>query len=349
MNSLILKGKNLTFDALLSNYKINDVSFTLLKATFLEMVGDSFDDNRDFISMHLVSDTGFLTNAGLLLCDQGLLLQSKVVCTRWNGITKGNLNEDAIDDKEYKGSIISLLNNADTFIRNNSKSSWVVDGMQRSESVDYPIRARREAIVNALIHRDYQIIGSEIHIDMFDDRMEIVSPGGMVDGSQIQNLEIGKVPSMRRNAIISDVFSRLKYMDRRGSGLNRILESYKDIDSKPIFISDESSFTVIFPNIGYYKKTGDKISISKSGNNIISDRDFFLLKIYKNDKVNVRKKTLENIVRLFDVYGFEKEFSRNDIMSLLELKESRSSEIISDLLELNLIKKIESSNYIFIK
>ena len=61
----------------------------------------------------------------------------------------------------------------------------------------------------------------------------------MIDGTQSQNLEIGKVPSMRRNTIISDIFSRLHYMDRRGSGLSRIMESYNDFIEKPKFQSDE--------------------------------------------------------------------------------------------------------------
>ena len=57
--------------------------------------------------------------------------------------------------------------------------------MQREEQSDYPLRAVREALVNALIHRDYQILGSEIHVDIFDDRLEITSPGGMINGQQI--------------------------------------------------------------------------------------------------------------------------------------------------------------------
>ena len=60
-----------------------------------------------------------------------------------------------------------------------------------------------------MMHRDYQIIGSEIHVDMFDDRMEITSPGGMLNGRKIQELDIRKVPSMRRNEIIADFFGRL--------------------------------------------------------------------------------------------------------------------------------------------
>ena len=59
------------------------------------------------------------------------------------------------------------------FIKNNSHLSWKIEGMKRIENPDYPMRAVREALVNAIIHRDYQILGSEIHVDMYDDRLEI--------------------------------------------------------------------------------------------------------------------------------------------------------------------------------
>lgn len=86
--------------------------------------------------------------------------------------------------------------------------------MKRVEYEDYPTKAIREALVNAIIHRDYQIIGAEIHVDMYDNRLEITSPGGMVDGNIIQNMDITKVASMRRNRVISDIFSRLHFMDK---------------------------------------------------------------------------------------------------------------------------------------
>ena len=76
-------------------------------------------------------------------------------------IKKGIISEDAIDDKEYIGSIISLLENADLFIKNNSKQSWKIIGMDRIELEDYPATARREAIVNALIHRVQEALVSE--------------------------------------------------------------------------------------------------------------------------------------------------------------------------------------------
>lgn len=109
-------------------------------------------------------------------------------------------------------------------------------------------------MVNALIHRDYQNIGAEVHVDMYDDRMEISSPGGMMNGSRIQDLDLSMVPSMRRNEIISDIFGRLHYMDRRGSGIRRIINSYTRFKIKPNFYSNEYFFLVSLPNRGVTSK-----------------------------------------------------------------------------------------------
>lgn len=252
--------------------------------------------------------------------------------------------------EKYTGSLINLLENADSFIKNNSKNSWKIKGMDRVEYEDYPITARREAIVNALIHRDYQILGAEVHIDMYDDRLEIVSPGGMIDGTQIQNLEIGKVPSMRRNTIISDIFSRLHFMDRRGSGLSRILESYNDFMEKPKFLSDESSFTVIFPNKGYSSDLKLKNPV-KTGQdrNIVSDEDYFLIKLYKNLQDKVKPKTLGQIKGFFETFGYQKSFTREDIKEHFEVKNSRASEIISLLISSNIIEDSDGAKYVFKK
>lgn len=345
LNNLILKGKNLTFDALPTDYKINDLSFTLLSATIKEKTNKKFDGNKDFFSLGLANTEKELTNAGLLLSDQNPLKQSKIVCTRWKGLNKGIIAEDAIDDKEYNGSIIALLENADSFIKNNSKMSWKVVGMERQELEEYPITARREAIVNALIHRDYQILGAEIHIDMFDDRLEITSPGGMFDGSLIQNLEIKNIPSMRRNIVIADVFSRLHYMDRRGSGLSRILESYNDSIQKPKFISDSLSFTVIFPNKGYYKT--NEMDENK---NIVSDRDLFFIQLYKSiQNTNIRNSTINQIRNIFEKMGYNNMFSREDIKNILNIKDTRATNLISLLLDLELIIKAEGTKYKFQK
>ena len=113
-----------------------------------------------------------------------------------------------------------------------------------------------EALVNALIHRDYIVLGSEVHIDMFDDRVEITSPGGMFGGGSIQEYNIYSIRSMRRNPVIADLFHRMKYMERRGSGLRKIVSETEKLPGyteayKPEFSSTATDFRVILKNVNY--------------------------------------------------------------------------------------------------
>ena len=350
LDNLILKGKNTTFDELPSQYGTTDVSFTLLNASLKKETGKEINKDKDFLSLELITKDGKVTNAGLLLSDQGLLNQSKIFCTRWKGLVKGSIEGDAIDDKEYSGSIITLLENTEMFIKNNSQISWEIKDMKRIEKSDYPLRAIREAIVNAIIHRDYQIAGSEIHIDMFDNRLEITSPGGMIDGSFIQNLDITKVSSMRRNRVISDIFNRLHLMERRGSGLTRIVESYNDVTIKPEFTSDVSSFKVVFPNKGYIQKSpvNNKKSPDNSGN-FVNDEDYFIIKLHKLLPNNTRKSTYNQIYKIFQTFKYNYEFNRDNIEKILQIKKSRASEIIALLLDCNLIEPSNPTKYKFKK
>lgn len=117
---------------------------------------------------------------------------------------------DVLDDDEYTGSLVTLLQDGTDFVGNNSKKAWRKVGDGRIEMPDYPDRAVLEGVVNALIHRNYMEIGSEVHIDMFDDGIEKYSSGGMVSGISLEGKDLLKIPSKRRNPILADIFSRLK-------------------------------------------------------------------------------------------------------------------------------------------
>ncbi len=255
VNELILKGTNRSFDALVTEAKKADYSFTLLEATYLERTGLRFEP-ADYVSFGLADKDGFLTNAGKLLADQHIVYNSRVFCTRWNGLEKGSIFDDALDDKEFEGNLIYLLQNGSDFVRNNSKVRFVKEARYRIDKPDYSDRAVTEALVNALIHRDYIVLGSEIHIDMYDDRLEIQSPGGMFEGKPIQECDINTVSSVRRNPVIADLFHRMKYMERRGSGLKKILSETAKLPGyteqlKPEFFSTPSDFRVVLKNVNY--------------------------------------------------------------------------------------------------
>ena len=208
LKRLVLRGKNTSYDSQNSTYKVEDYAFSKLKERYKKWTGNSFDD-KDLISFGLVNEQGELTNAGALLADESPILCSRLFCTRWNGLNKSGGALDALDDAEYSGSVISLIENGEAFIKRNCKMKWRKTANSREEMPEYVERSYHEALVNALAHRDYLVNGSEVHIDIYDDRMEIYSPGGMPDGSMIQDRDPLTVPSTRRNPVLADVFNRL--------------------------------------------------------------------------------------------------------------------------------------------
>lgn len=252
---LVLRGKNTSYDLQNSTYKVEDYAYSQLRARYKKWTGNSFDE-KDLVSFGLANEEGYLTNAGALLADDSPIRWSRLFCTRWNGLNKSGGTIDALDDAEYSGSVISLIQNGEAFIKRNAKMKWKKTPNSRIEMPDYVERSYHEALVNALAHRDYLVNGSEVHIDIYDDRMEIYSPGGMPDGSLIQERDPLTVPSTRRNPVLADVFNRLGYMERKGSGFGRIISSYEfqanySEDKKPKFRSDRYQFTVVLPNLNY--------------------------------------------------------------------------------------------------
>ncbi|MDR2047369.1 MAG: putative DNA binding domain-containing protein [Clostridiales bacterium] len=267
---LTLKGTHQSFDALNSNKAFADYSFTQFEATYREKAGSRIERPRDYISFGLLFDDKNLTYAGAMLADQHLVFNSRIFCTRWTGLTKTSRFE-AKDDAEYEGNIIKLLNEGLGFVRRNSAVMWRKTPNWREEFPDYPSESVKEALVNAIVHREYIIKGSEIHIDMYDDRTEIVSPGAMVDGRRIQDLDISNVASTRRNPTLCDIFSRMHFMERRGSGLTKICAGYP-ADKKPTFYSTPQSFIVTLPNLNYGKKiTADGELIDAPNENVVGE------------------------------------------------------------------------------
>ena len=212
------------------------------------MLGRKYNHIMDILRDH--------KHAGALIVDESPIRCSRLFCTRWNGLNKSGGIIDAFDDAEYSGSVISLIDNGEAFIKRNAKKMWRKTSNSREEMPEYVERRYHEALVNAIAHRDYLVNGSEVHIDIFDDRMEIYSPGGMPDGSLIQERDPLRVPSTRRNPVLADIFNRLGYMERKGSGFGKIIGGYEfqinyNESKKPSFLSDRYQFTVIMPNLNY--------------------------------------------------------------------------------------------------
>ena len=248
---LVLKGSNMTYDSLTSRWKFEDMAFTVLRAAYFKRTNRSFEDS-DYESFGIINENGELTNAGALLADYSPVRHSRLFCTRWNGIDKANGVMDALDDEEYSGSLITLLQAGLDFVSRNTKKAWRKTSDKRLEYPEYPERAVEEGLVNALIHRSYLELGSEVHIDIYDNRLEIFSPGGLMDGGSIKDMDIMNMASRRRNPVLADIFSRLKYMERRGSGFKKIVSAYKNHDGfkdglMPNFATPWDCFVLTLP------------------------------------------------------------------------------------------------------
>ena len=112
------------------------------------------------------------------------------------------------------------------------------------------------------IHRDYTVMGGEVHLDIYDDRLVVTSPGGMYNGMLIQELDIADVSSERRNPILANVMAQLDYMEKRGSGLTRICNETKALDGykeelKPVFKSTPTQFQTIIYAAADTQNVGD--------------------------------------------------------------------------------------------
>lgn len=249
MVRLVLKGANKTFDSLVSDDMVQNCTFNILATIFEERVGMPFQE-KYLKSFGLVTEEGKLTNAGILFSDNRKLSQSRLYCTRWEGVDKG----DAINDAEFNGNILQLLQEAIHFVKSNTRKGWEKLPNGRKNKPEYAERAVLEVLVNHFIHRDYTVIGGEVHLDIYDDRIVVTSPGGMYNGELIQNLNIQEVSSERRNPILADIMAQLGYMEKRGSGLIRICNATKELEGfreilMPVFKSTNSQFMTTLYNV----------------------------------------------------------------------------------------------------
>lgn len=320
MVRLVLKGSNKTFDSLHTGYKTEESSFTILANTFKLRTNQDWD-KKYLLSFGLVTRTGYLTNAGALFADDCPLKQSRVYCTRWDGLEKG----DAINDAEFTGDVLMLLREAMNFVKSNTKRGWekLPDG--RKNKPDYAERAVLEAIVNHLIHRDYTVMGSEVHMDIYDNRLILTSPGGMYNGALIQDLDISDVSSERRNPILANVMAQLDYMEKRGSGLLRIYKETKALDGyreelQPIFKSTPTQFQTIIFALSGSSNVGDidgDINEAK-----ITERQQIILNIIKesptitgrqmSEILSVSQRTVERDLSYLQKHGMLKHIGKDN-------------------------------------
>jgi ATP-dependent DNA helicase RecG len=161
-----------------------------------------------------------LTYAAILLFGrfpQQWLPNATILAGRFPGPTLSNL----YIKRDITGNLPDQLRQAGDFLRANLKTVVRVVGLQHQESLEYPFEAVRELLVNAVAHRDYNLQGDNIHLNIFSNRLEISSPGTLPGPVTLKNLLDAR---FARNAIISQVLSDLGYVERLGYGLDRVVD-----------------------------------------------------------------------------------------------------------------------------
>lgn len=311
MVRLVLKGSNKTFDSLHTDYNAEDYSFTILANAFKDRTKQEWD-KKYLLSFGLVTGAKNLTNAGALFADDCPLWQSRLYCTRWDGKEKG----DAINDAEFTGNVLMLLREAMNFVKSNTKKGWEKLPNGRKNKPEYAERAILEVMVNHFIHRDYTVMGGEVHLDIYDDRLTVTSPGGMYNGMLIQDLDIADVSSERRNPILANVMAQLNYMEKRGSGLTRIYNETKALDGyrdelKPVFKSTPTQFqTIIFASTDMANVGDNDGDVSETK---ITERQQKILNLIKetstisgrqmSEKLSVSQRTIERDLSVLQKKG----------------------------------------------
>ncbi len=165
------------------------------------------------------------TNCGALffrINDEDVLFRhAGVVCALYKGTDKAYI----LDAKELNGDIVSNVDDAMVFLKKHLRISYKIEGLRRENILELPEDALREAVVNAVCHRNYFEKGARVMVEIFDDRVDIVSPGGVCKGITRENF--GTV-SITRNSIIASMFYRIDYIEQMGTRIKRMRNATHD-------------------------------------------------------------------------------------------------------------------------
>lgn len=281
-------NQELTFNYADMIFKNTDISFGDIQKKTLGIIGE---DN-------------LYTNLGLLLSDQCVhTLKIAIFEGKEKGIFK--------DRKEFKGSLLKQITEAFEYIDLLNKTQATFEGLIRKDERDYPVEAIREALLNAVVHREYSF-GASTLINIYEDRIEFLSLGGIISGLSLEAVMLGV--SQSRNEKLADVFYRLHLIEAYGTGIQKILLNYKNYNLKPVFKAETGAFQVILPNIHYQSEIEENIE----------KQPLVLADEYKK------------IINFLE-QGTK---SRKEIQEHIELSQSKIITMLRELLALGLIVKI---------
>lgn len=244
---------------------------TAIRRMIRETDGDSFEKLRsvtqdftfksaeaEFAKRNIEFGVSQMITLGMMTADKiytnlGLLLSDQCVHTIKAAFFQGETQQVFKDRREFTGSVFKQINDVYDFIDMHNQTKATFDKLLRVDSRDYPEEALREALFNAVVHREYSTSGS-ILIKMFSDRIEFISPGGLADGIELDDITSGY--SVCRNQLLAQVFYRLRLIEAYGTGILKIFENYKDFPIKPKIEVTSNVFKTVLPNKNIAVKQG---------------------------------------------------------------------------------------------
>lgn len=293
-------NQQLTFEKIAAYFKKKDIEF---------------GENQKR-TMNIISQDGTYSNLGMLLSDQCI---HSIKLAVFDGSKKSVFR----DRRELTGSLLEQLEDAYAYIDQFNRTRAEFKGLERIDKRDYPAEALRESLLNAVVHRDYSISGSTL-ISIFDDRIEIVTIGGLVRGISFDDIMLGV--SVLRNQHLANVFYRLKLIEAYGTGMLKINECYMDYNVKPKIEVTDNAFKITLPNTNYKREY--------AANSVICEPS----PIYytKNMREEIVISLLEN----------QDTIVRKDIEAALGVSQATAVLILRDLVEKGVLVKENGGKYL---
>ncbi len=193
-------------------------------------------------TLHLIGEDDMYTNLAFLLSEQ---------CTHMIklAVFEGSKKSVFKDRQELSGSLLEQLEEAFNYIDRYNRTRAEFSGLDRLDMRDYPPEAIREALLNAIVHRDYSFSAATL-ISIFEDRIEFVTIGGLVKGIALDDVMLGV--SALRNQYLAAIFYRLRLIEAYGTGILKINECYDDYAVKPMIETTDNAFKITLPNTNFH-------------------------------------------------------------------------------------------------
>ena len=252
IRDMVACSEFVSFDDRFTQEEYHEEDFSKLFAYYAKRHPGEKPTLKELISIGFVSTDNRLSRGALLFKDDWSSPRTLVVCSQFLGVSKGDNTFYA--SKSMQGNLLDEYSFMKDFVQSRSADGFVKKGDGRVPLVSYPENALREALINALGHRNYFMMGRQIEVNLYKDRLEIISPGSLVGSKDLkEEKNLASIDPARRNEVICDIFTMLELMEKRGSGFDKIEKAYDGYEDNylPYASSNSQSFTLVLPDLAH--------------------------------------------------------------------------------------------------